>query len=279
MMTIGVDLGGTNIRAGIREGDLIIRREQVSLTDKDSLESTLSQLIRLIKPLVTSKIKGIGVAAPSIVDNINGIVYNVVNIPSWKEVALKDILEKEFDIPARIENDANCFTLGELIHGKAKGLHHVVGITLGTGVGSGVIINGKIISGNNGGAGEIGYLNYLVKDFEFYGGSFFFEEMHHTSAYEVSQKVKSGDKEAIQIWEEYGIHIGNLIKSVVYAYDPEAIIFGGSISNAFSLFEPSMKRTMFNHFHFPGSMNKLKIMQSENPNITLLGASSLVNQI
>lgn len=278
-MTLGVDLGGTNIRAGVREGDLIIRREQVSLTNKNSLESTISQLIQLIKPFVTSEIKAIGVAAPSIVDNIKGIVYNVVNIPSWKEVALKDMLEKEFDIPARIENDANCFALGELMHGKAKGLHQVVGITLGTGVGSGVIINGKIVSGNNGGAGEIGYLNYLDKDFEFYCGSFFFEEMHNTSAYEVSQKAKGGNNEAVQIWKEYGVHIGNLIKSVAYAYDPEAIIFGGSISNAFSLFEPTMKKTMYDHFHFPGSMNKLKIMQSENPNITLLGASSLVNQI
>lgn len=278
-MTLGVDLGGTNIRAGVREGDLIVRREQVSLTNKNSLESTISQLIQLIKPLVTSEIKAIGVAAPSIVDNIKGIVYNVVNIPSWKEVALKDMLEKEFDIPARIENDANCFALGELMHGKAKGLHQVVGITLGTGVGSGVIINGKIVSGNNGGAGEIGYLNYLDKDFEFYCGSFFFEEMHNTSAYEVSQKAKRGNNEAVQIWKEYGVHIGNLIKSVAYAYDPEVIIFGGSISNAFSLFEPTMKKTMYDHFHFPGSMNKLKIMQSENPNITLLGASSLVNQI
>jgi glucokinase len=103
--------------------------------------------------------------------------------------------------------------------------------------------------------------------------------MHNTSAYEVSQKAKAGNKEAIRIWEEYGVHIGNLIKSVVYAYDPEAIIFGGSISNAFSLFESAMRKNISENFHFPGSINKLKIMQSENPNSTLLGASSLVNHI
>ncbi|MBL7870944.1 MAG: ROK family protein [Cyclobacteriaceae bacterium] len=278
-MTIGVDLGGTNIRAGIREGDLIIKREQILLKDKDSLDSTLHQLIHLINPLVTGEVTGIGIAVPSIVDSVNGIVYDVVNIPSWKRVALKDILQKEFDLPVSIENDANCFALGELMHGKAKGFRHVVGITLGTGVGSGVIINGKIYSGNNGGAGEIGYLNYLDKDFEFYGGSFFFDEMHNTSAFDLSVKAKSGNAEAIRIWNEYGGHIGNLIKSVVYAFDPEAIVFGGSISNAFSLFESAMRKTISDHFHFPGSMSKLKIMQSENPNITLLGASSLVNQI
>ncbi len=278
MATIGVDLGGTNIRAGIREGDLIVKREQISLTEKDSLESTLRQLIQLIKPLITSGVTGIGIAVPSIVDSVNGIVYDVVNIPSWKRVELQNILQKEFNIPVKIENDANCFALGELKHGKAKGLNHVVGITLGTGVGSGVIINGKIYSGNNGGAGEIGYLNYRDRDFEFYGGSFFFEEIHKTSAFDVFQRAKAGDERALSIWAEYGTHIGDLIKSVVYAYDPEAIVFGGSISNAFSFFEPAMKKTILSQFHFPGSMSRLKIFQSENGNITLLGASSLVNQ-
>ncbi|HRG80753.1 MAG TPA: ROK family protein, partial [Cyclobacteriaceae bacterium] len=80
MATIGVDLGGTNIRAGIREGDLIVTRQQISLSEKDSLESTLRQLIQLIKPLITSGVTGIGIAVPSIVDSVNGIVYDVVNI-------------------------------------------------------------------------------------------------------------------------------------------------------------------------------------------------------
>jgi glucokinase len=278
MKTIGVDLGGTNIRAGIREGDFIIQREQISLTHQDSLESTLKQLIGLIRPLVIPGVTGIGIAVPSIVDSANGIVYDVVNIPSWKRVELQNILEKEFNLPVKIENDANCFALGEFKHGKAKELNHVVGITLGTGVGSGVIINGKIYSGNNGGAGEIGYLNYLDRDFEFYGASFFFKEIYKTSAFEVFQQATAGDARAFRIWDEYGMHIGNLIKSVVYAFDPQAIVLGGSIANAFSFFEPAMKKTIASQFHFPGSMSRLKIIQSENANITLLGASSLVNQ-
>ncbi len=279
MATIGVDLGGTNIRAGIREGDWIVKREDISLTEKHSLESTLTQLIGLIRLLVIPEITGIGIAVPSIVDSVNGVVYDVVNIPSWQRVELKDILEKEFDIPVRVNNDANCFALGESLHGKAKSFNHVVGITLGTGVGSGVIINNKIYAGQNGGAGEIGYLNYRDRDFEFYGGSFFFEEIHKTTALIVFQKAQAGDAEALSIWGEYGVHIGNLIKSVVYAYDPEAIVFGGSISSAFPLFEPSMKQTISTHFYFPGSMKKLRVLQSENGNITLLGASSLVSQL
>ena len=275
MTKIGVDLGGTNIRAGLCEEEVILKKEKTNLREKDSLESTLQQLINLIKPLVEPSVTAMGVAVPSIV--AHGIVYNVVNIPSWEKVPLQSILEKEFNLPVRVENDANCFALGEMFHGKARGHKNVVGVTLGTGVGGGVILNYKIFTGHNGGAGEIGYLNYKDRDFEFYGGSFFFEEIHHLSALEAFQRGKAGDPKALVIWEEYGKHIADLIKTILYAYDPEAIVFGGSISLAWELFESSMRKNLQMGFHFPLSMERLQIYQSENEDITLLGASSLVS--
>ncbi|HEX7014899.1 MAG TPA: ROK family protein [Cyclobacteriaceae bacterium] len=275
-MTIGVDLGGTNIRAGIRSGDAVTGFRQVTLRDKDSLDSTLQQLKDLIRPLVSSEIESIGVAVPSVVDAVQGVVYNVVNIPSWERVELKAILEAEFGLPAAVENDANCFALGEYYHGKAKGLQHVIGVTLGTGVGAGLILDGKIYRGSNGGAGEVGYLNYRNRDFEFYGGSFFFAEVHGTNALDLYNEAVAGSPNALRIWEVYGMHIGNLVKSLVYAYDPDAIVFGGSITNAFDFFLPSLRETIASHFHFPRSMERLRILRSENEHITLLGASSLV---
>src|SRR5690606_37698855 len=232
-MTIGVDLGGTNIRAGIRSGDTVKGFKQVSLRDKDSLDGTLQQLKDLIRPLISSEIESIGIAVPSVVDAEKGIVYNVVNIPSWERVELKTILEAEFGLPVAVENDANCFALGEHRHGKAKGLQNVVGVTLGTGVGSGLILDGKIYRGSNGGAGGVGYLNYRNRDFEFYGGSFFFDEVHGTNALDVYNEAVDGKPNALRIWEVYGMNIGNLVKSLVYSYDPYAIVFGGTITNAF----------------------------------------------
>ncbi|MGE0772831.1 MAG: ROK family protein [Cyclobacteriaceae bacterium] len=276
-MTIGVDLGGTNIRAGVRVGDAITQRSEAPLKDKESLESTLNQLNRIIEPLISDQVRGIGLAVPSIVDAENGIVFNVVNIPSWTRVEIRSILQEMFGLPVAVQNDANCFALGEHHHGLARGCKHMVGITLGTGVGSGVIINGEIYSGKNGGAGEVGYLNYLDKDYEFYGGSFFFHEKHKVEAKDLFEQAAHGSATAIGIWNDYGHHIGNLVKTIVYAYDPEMIVFGGSIANAWRFFEPAMRETISRRFHFPGSMQALKIVRSENENIILLGASALIN--
>lgn len=274
-MTIGVDLGGTNIRAGIRSGDTVKGFQQVALRDKDSLEGTLQQLKDIIRPLVSDKIESIGVAVPSLVDAAQGIVYNVVNIPSWERVELKAILEAEFGVPVAVENDANCFALGEHRHGKGRAYRNIIGVTLGTGVGAGLILDGKIYRGSNGGAGEVGYLNYRNRDFEFYGGSFFFDEVHGTNALSVYNDAVAGQPNALRIWEVYGMHIGNLVRSLVYAFDPEAIVFGGSITNAFDFFLPSLRETVASNFHFPRSMERLQILQSVNEHITLLGASSL----
>lgn len=275
-MTIGVDLGGTNIRAGIKENGTITQRRNAVLTGKDSLSSTLNQVIDTIRPLIRPATKGIGIAVPSVVDTKNGIVYNVVNIPSWERVELKDILQKKFEVPVQVDNDANCFILGEHLFGLAQSYQSVMGLVLGTGIGSGIIIDNKLYTGSNCGAGELGYLPYLQKDFEFYCSGSFFTSLHNTSAHEAHRKAIEGDVDALKLWAEFGVHIGNAVKAVVYTYDPEVIVFGGSIAKAFPFFEGSMRQTLATRFHFPESIKRLKIVQSHDENITLLGAGSLL---
>ena len=108
-MFIGVDLGGTNIRAGLLQKGVLTEVKQTLLVEKESLQQTVNQIISTIAPLIKPGVKGIGIGVPSVVDIENGIVYNVVNIPSWKKVELKKIIETEFGLPVSINNDVNCF--------------------------------------------------------------------------------------------------------------------------------------------------------------------------
>lgn len=275
-MKIGVDLGGTNIRAGLINDNSIVDIKSSLLKDKDCLDSTLDQLKSIIHSVHDSNISGIGIGVPSVVDVEKGIVYNVVNIPSWKEVHLKEILEQEFNVPVFINNDVNCFVLGEKYYGVGKSYKTFVGITIGTGIGSGLLIDNKLYSGPNCGAGEIGYLPYLDHDFEYYCSSNFFDTIHHTDGYQVFLDAKQNDAKALSLWAEFGHHLGIALKSVLYAYDPEAIILGGSISSAFPFFKEQMNVTL-KDCHFPKSIENLKIHVSEVENVSMLGAAAQVD--
>ena len=274
-MIIGVDLGGTNIRAGLVEGGVVVSINQALLTEKDSLEKTIAQLISIIAPLIQTGVKGIGIGVPSVVDIENGIVFDVVNIPCWQRVELKKILEKEFNIPVSINNDVNCFALGEHRYGEAKAFSSFVALALGTGLGAGIIINNALYPGNNCGAGEVGSLPYLDKNYEFYTSSSFFESLHTTTALKAHHAAVRGEEESLQIWNEFGFHLGNAIKAVAYTYDPEAVVLGGSISRAYAFFEDSMKKSLLD-FQFPESIKRLKILRSKVDNIALLGAAGLI---
>lgn len=271
-MKIGVDLGGTNIRAGLMDGTELIRKEKVSCPAQGSESEVIEAVAGLIGKLVSEDVDAIGIGVPSVVDTAKGIVYNVANIPSWVEVHLKDILEERFDIPVFINNDSNCFTLGESRFGAGKEYKDMVGVTLGTGVGSGIMIGGHLYEGRNAGAGEIGCLSYLDKDYESYCSTPFFVS-HNTSGAELAAKAQAGDAEALALWDEFGHHIGELVKAVLFAYDPEAIIFGGGIAASHPYFEKAMHETVQT---FPYETAKdVKILFSEDGDMGLYGASVL----
>jgi glucokinase len=275
-MIIGVDLGGTKVRAGRVIGGMIEEQREELFNSKASQQDTLQQLIGLIRPLINSSVEGIGLGVPSVVDVEQGIVYNVVNIPSWEKVPLKDILEKEFKLPVSVNNDVNCFVSGEHRFGQIRGLKTAVGITSGTGLGAGIIINHMPFYGNNCGAGEVGLVSYRDHNIEYYASGNFFEVQYQVSAIKAHDLAMAGDRQALGWWNEFGAHMGHAIKTVVYCYDPEAIVVGGSLSKAFRFFSGAMHESL-KDFTFPESIKRLKIFQSVNDDIILLGAASLVN--
>jgi glucokinase len=275
-MVIAVDLGGTNIRAGQVENGKISNYKETKLRDKDVLEKTLIQLGDLIESVMPSSAKGIGIGVPSVVDIETGTVFDVTNIPSWKRVELKKILEDRFHIPVMINNDVNCFILGEHRFGVAKGFSSAVGLAMGTGLGGGIIINNELYAGRNCGAGEFGLVHYLDENIEAYCSGGLFPKKFNTTGLDAFNKAAAGDRAALEMWKEFGFHMGVAIKTVMYTYDPEVIVLGGSLVKAWPYFEDSMRKSMHDNFAFPESMKKLEIFTSTNENIALLGASSLI---
>lgn len=271
---IGIDLGATNIRgAVVSDGKLseIISRH---IHTKGTEEQVLEDVFFVVDKLIGSDVKAIGIGVPSVVDVEKGIVYDVVHIPSWKEVHLKEILEKKYNIPVFVNNDANCFALGEYYFGKGQGAKNMVGLTIGTGLGAGIIINKQLYAGPNCGAGEFGCVDYLDNNYEFYCSGSFFNNVYGLDGQQVFKDAQQGDAHALQLYAEMGTHLGNAIKLVMYTYDPDLIILGGSVQSAYEYF----KKTMWERIQtlvYPKSVARLKIERSELANSGILGAAGL----
>src|SRR3989338_5272547 len=154
MAIIGIDIGGTKTAIGVVENDNIVKYNKIATNGSARLDAVLNNLTNLIDSVFEKNIYGIGIGFPAPVEC--GKINECVNIPAYKEIDLEDILKKIYSVPVFVENDANCFALGEKYYGKAKGYNNIVGVTLGTGLGVGVLINNKLFSGNSGSAGELG---------------------------------------------------------------------------------------------------------------------------
>lgn len=271
---LGIDIGGTSIVGGRIEGSSIIKQEKAGTLAQEGGETTLKVLKGIISSLITKETTAIGVGVPSVVDREKGIVYNVQNIKDWDEVHMKSILEKEFNLPVYVDNDANCFAYGEKIFGKGREFSNFVGITLGTGVGGGIIQDNHLLCDSNCGSGEFGELPYLDSILEDYCGSRFFIQKTGQTAYDIALKAAEDDANSQEIYSEYGRHISVLVKVILLILDPQAIIFGGSIAQSFKLFEKSMYDNL-KDFPYPKSVEKIKILTSDLNNIGILGAGAL----
>lgn len=271
---IGVDLGGTSIKAGAIEDGKIVQQLTNSTCAAVGGERTLQQLYDLIEQLLTPNTVAIGIGVPSVVDRKRGIVYNVQNIKNWEEVHLRKLVQERFSLPTYIDNDANCFAMGERMFGAGKLFNHFVGITLGTGVGGGIVQGGKLLEDANCGSGEFGELPYKDSILEAYCASGFFAKKGEGSGAELFKKAEQGDPSSIAIFNEFGVHVAALIKMIVLTIDPQAIIIGGSISTAFPLFEKSLQQALLD-FPYPQSIQHLTIMPSTLSNSGILGAAAL----
>jgi glucokinase len=271
---LGIDLGGTQVRAGkVRDGELE-RWEARRISGREQAEVVLGEVFQTIDRVLDADVIGIGCGVPSMVDVERGIVYNVENIPSWREVPLKDELESRYGLPAYINNDANAFAVGELHFGKGRGHRNLVGLTLGTGLGAGVIVAGRLYCGANCGAGEIGAIPYREHTIEHYCSGAFFQREAGVSGKVLSHRADEGDEEALRLFEAFGFELGYAVMVVLYAYDPELIVLGGSISQSLPLFEKGMRERL-KEYGFQHALERVRIEASEVEHVAILGAAAL----
>lgn len=272
---IGVDLGGTKVAAGKVNGGTVIEQitEKLDQDSEDPMDAVWI-IIKLIRQLMNRQVTGIGVGVPGLVDRESGTAYDVLNIRNWKEIPLKSILEEAFNIPVYIDNDSNCFAMGEYRYGVYAGHPDFVGITLGTGMGAGIIKNGALIPDAHCCSGEFGTMTYLDGIYEHYTGSFFFSRTFGKSGEEMAAEADRGDSSALKAYEQYGNHLGNAIKTIIMAVDPPLVIIGGSLALAHQLYEEAMWHSI-SAIPFPSVLDRFQVKFTNTENIAILGAAAL----
>ena len=273
-MILGVDLGGTNLCIGLVKDNVVVSDVSVpSFAGDATLGQTLEYLAGQIAGIFTSEVKKIGIGVPSVVDVEKGIVYEAANIPSWKEVHLKEFLENRFGVPVSINNDANCYAMGA--YGRLSGVSSpdvLVTVTLGTGLGIGVVDHGRLFCGYNCGVGELGYIDYKDGCLEEYCSRQFFDR-HGVQCHEAAAAAMNGDADAIGLFNEFGRNLGYALGLLMYAYDPSHIVFGGGIANALPLFRSSMEEYVREHFPFRSNVDRLHFEAMTGNEIPIIGAS------
>lgn len=270
---IGVDLGGTNVRAGLVKNGKIIKIATQPVRAHGTSDEVLEDLCAVIDA-VAAKVKfdGIGVGAPSIIEK--GVILETTNIAAWKNIPLQKKLSKHYQTSVALNNDANCFALGEQAYGQARKAENFVGLILGTGLGTGIISRGRLHSGMQCAAGEFGLIPYQNSVLEHYASGQFFRR-YETDGVEIQRRVENGEPEAQEILNAYGKHLAHAIQLILYSVAPEMIVLGGSVSRSYPYFRRSLEEGL-QSFSYISLLKSLKIKISKVKNVSILGAARLL---
>ena len=286
---IGVDIGGTTYSSTLFNNKLneICKSEKhliAQCSSKSSFLELLSkQILGLIKDYSKDSIVGIGIACPGPLDSKSGVILETPNLKILQNINLKKELELILKLPVYIENDANLFALGEWFSSNSKNDEVFTGLTLGTGLGFGIIINGKIYSGAHGLAAEYGISpvetgnwedKISIKAINKMSQKYF--KNKRLTPEDLFQMANNEDSHAIKLWNEFGNNLGLALSHFINLIDPHKISIGGGISNAFKHFNESMINRIKEYSPAYNQFN-IDIFESINKELSAqLGAAILV---
>ncbi|HTY45806.1 MAG TPA: ROK family protein [Patescibacteria group bacterium] len=298
---IGIDLGGTNLKAALLDRTCRIIDKRVLSTASFRKKEHLIQAVAgsvdallVTHKLTKNQVLGVGLGLPGPVDADKGIVHFFPNIPGWKEVDLGRILHRRLGIPVFLDNDANLMSLAEYTLGAARASRNAVCLTLGTGVGGGIIIEGRLYRGSGYAAGEIGHmpLNERGRSCNC-GGSACLEAYvgnrrimkealagfgKKISLEELSRLAGAGNSRAVRIWAQAGRRLGVVLSGVVNLLNPDIIVIGGGVANAGRVLFDAIRKTIAQRA-MPVQVKSLRVAKAKLGNDAgLIGAAILVQQ-
>lgn len=299
MKAIAIDLGGTSIRAAVieRDGTVVSRakRSTPALDGPGVVIGAISDLVaEATHGVERSQVLGVGLASPGPIDTIKGVTLGLPNFKGFDNVPLRRLLSEALQFDVRVENDGIAAAIGEWRYGAGRGCNHLVYLTLSTGIGGGVIADGRVLRGRRGMAGHTGHLTLFPEGdiycqcgnrgcFEAYASGTAFERRASLrsdrsfapDAPSVFAAARAGDAVALALVAEEARLLGLGCISLLHLYSPERIVCGGGLSNHFDLLEPGM-RAEINRHAMP-AFRDVELVQAEQlDNSGLLGAAALV---
>lgn len=303
---IGVDLGGTQIRAAQLDHKLHIlaREETLTLADQ-GFEPTLERiknLIRTVWPQERTRVAGIGVSAPGPLNLATGVVVAPPNLHGWHNVPLRDILQEAFGVTVYVGNDANVAALAETARGAAHGFRHVIYITVSTGIGGGIITDGRLLLGKDGLAAEVGHMVMVVDgqvttlEKEAAGPALARQararlergelslirelvkgDFSQISGKTVGRAAEAGDALALEVVRRGGRMVGLGIATLLHLFNPEIVVIGGGVSKLGELLFAPMREAYQQYTIDTAYWSDLRIERSVlGDDVSIVGAAALV---
>ncbi len=300
--SIGIDFGGTSIKMGVVCGTSIIERAPAIATQEyHTPEQLLNAIADHVNMLLAThpEVKTIGMGIPGFVNFYQGTVHTLTNVPGWDKVPVKTLLEKASGLPVYIDNDANCMAYAEWRLGAGRGKDNIICLTLGTGVGSGIIVNGTLLRGATCAAGELGQVSIdyrgrighygncgALEDYvgnreiaadarAFYAEHGIKKTIKDCSPLALERAARAGDEIAAQIWQELANKLACALMNCCYILNPQAIVIGGGVAKAKDLLFDPLKKIMSKQLAAP-LVENLEILPAQfGTNAGILGAAHL----
>ncbi len=267
---IGIDLGGTHVRAALVAGGQLLRRATACTDVSGGPQAVLRQFKQLVGEICSpegwKQIGGIGVAAPGPLDSETGTILHIPTLRGWEDFPLKQALTSDFGLPVLVENDGIAAAYGEWQYGAGKGLRHLVYVTVSTGIGGGVVVDGKLMHGHRGMASHVGHFRMAFDGplcscgatgcFEAFAAGTALGKRARDAARQhpkgllaqlatpetvdarhVVAGARRGDPVCVGLLQEEAALLGAGFTGLIHLYSPERIIMGGGVSDAFDLLE------------------------------------------